>query len=410
MLRISLFILILGMGAFLIIRNITLKKQLKNGEITTIEAKDFLPFGNKTKEFFSNAVDKITGNENNEEENQDKKVNLIKISENVAGNALVIIDDEIEGPIGTDKNGNNIYNKIIAIEYVLKENGFVYSYIPKYKKSYLISETKIPHIQNAKISTGGDIILFQYLDADLTTEKSVLGKLGDSAVKILPDNIISYDMNTNGDFVYVKNAKVGAAISLINGFGSETTIYTSSITEWNVKFLDSNNILLTTKASEYFKGVSYVYNIKSKSMSRLWGGMSGLTTNVSNNGNYILRAVTEQSGPKLALYDYKNNSIFDLNKMGMVEKCSFSNDETILVCALPKEFTNTAYPDSWYLGEVSTNDKLIKYTTLNKNETIISGINDFAEGFDVISLNVSNSGDIISFINKKDSSLWVYEE
>ncbi len=411
MLRISLFILILGMGAFLIIRNITLKKQLKNGEIAEIKPRDFLPFGDKAKDFFNNAIDKVTGNEENDnQQNQENKLRLNKVSADVAGSAVVIIDDEIAGPVGTDKNGNNIYDKITAVQYVLKENGFVYSYIPKYKKSYLISETKIPHIQNAKISDDGNIVLFQYLDSDLSTEKSVLGKLGDSAVKILPDNIISYDMNQSGDFVYVKKSKTGSIISLINNFGNEVNLYVSTVTEWNVKFINNNELLLTTKASEYFNGVSYVYNIRSKSMTRLWGGFSGLTTNISSGGNYILRAVTEQSGPKLALYDNKTKSVFDLNKLGMVEKCAFSKDETILVCALPKEFQNMAYPDSWYLGEISTKDNFIKYTTLNKNETILPGFNDITEDFDVINLNISNTGDIMSFINKKDSSLWVYEE
>ena len=97
--------------------------------------------------------------------------------------------------------------------------------------------------------------------------------------------------------------------------------------------------------------------------------------------------------------------------MGMVEKCSFSEDETTLTCAIPKSFENRPYPDDWYLGIIETNDGIIRYTTQNKNTRIISDLEqDSGNPIDVLELKVNNSGSMTIFINKKTSELYLYEE
>lgn len=408
--RIILVILILGIGTFLIVRNTVLKKKLAQGEIAEITPKDFLPFGNSGGEGgFQELINIITGR--GDTLVTPPKKHITAIAENVAGMRLILIEDEIAGPTSTDNTGKNVYDRILALRYVAQENGYVYDYVPKYGKSYLRSDTPIPRVSFAHISPNGNQILFQYLAGDLTTEKSVLGTLGSPDVILLPDNMPSFAFSKNGQFAYIRKNSTGSTIVVRSIDGKEAAVYASPLTEWNLAFINEDSLLLTTKASERSAGFAYILTLSNKSLSRLWSGINGLTTKVSPNGGYILRAETVSSGPELSLYNTRTKTIKKVGKMGMVEKCAFREDDTAFACALPRSFESRLYPDSWYLGEVSTNDEIAIYTTENLNERIYDSL--FAgvgQTVDVWTLSTSASGNITAFLNKNDMSLWLYEE
>lgn len=407
--RIILVILIIGMSVFILIKNNSLKKQLATGEIQEITVKDFLPFGGGDG---NSVIDQIIDaiNPDNEEDSVQNYKKTSLISEKVAGYTIVERLDEIAGKIGVDPDGKDLFDTVTAIRYVSIENGHVYDYIPKYKKSYLISNTDIPKVSFAHFSPDGSQILFQYLDSDLSTEKSVLGILGDSNIIVLPDNIISFSFSKNGDFAYFKQVVSGSALVVRNTDGKEVVAYDSPLTEWNVEYL-GENLLITTKASELSNGFSYIVNPKDKTVSRLWSNFVGLTTKASLNGSYIIRSISTKSGPELAIYNVNTKELKDLKKLGLTEKCNFSNDELSLICGLPKSFENKYYPDAWYSGEVSTNDTIVKYTTENLNEKILPGIKDMiSNNLNIWKISQNDAGNIAVFINREDMNLWIYEE
>lgn len=398
------------MGGFILVRNNSLQKQIKSGEISDIGVKDFLPFGTGNGSGLGQIINDLLPGENDNREDQEnqKKSNLV--AQNIAGSTVVERADEIAGPTGKDKDGKDIFETTPAIRYVLKENGYVYDYLPKYKKSYLISDTSVPHVSFATFSPDGNQILFQYLAQDLVTEKSVLGTLGTGSVVILPDNIISFSFSNDGQFAYVRATTNGANFIIRNKSEIESIVYSSPIKEWNIQFL-GNEILATTKASEVSPGFSYIINTTTNKANKLFGEEKGLTTKASLLGGYILKAITLDSGPSLSLYNVKTGALSNLGKLGLTEKCSFSKDETILICAVPRNFENKLYPDSWYLGEISTNDGIVQYSTANLNEKILNNLTDeTGEEVDVWQTFINNAGNIITFTNKNDMSLWSYEE
>ena len=384
--RIILILLISGMLVFLFVRNRDLQNKKKSGQISEIKVKDFLPFSSGIN--IPNIIGSLAKEPEiqNPENNQIQEEKLHQISTQVAGQIFIQRNDEIKGAIGEDKNGNKIYEQIDAVRYVLKENGFVYDYLPKYKKSYLISNTEIPQVSIAHFSPDGKHIIFRFLDKDMYTEKAVKGTLGGST-EVLPNNISSFSFNTNNDLLYVKPTANGSQV-IENKAGKNTVLYDSPVQEWNVSYL-GNNILLTTKASELAPGYSYILNPKNKSLSRIIRADAGLTTVSGKSGDYIVYSETKKDGPTLTLLNTKNNTASSLGKLGMSDKCIFSRDDTFIYCALPKEFENTLYPDSWYTGEITTNDALVSYTTANMNEKIIINLNNLSEKvFDIDSLSV----------------------
>lgn len=408
--RIILLILIVGMSVFIFIKNNSLQKQLDAGEIEEITVRDFLPFGGSNNDGIVNQIIDalVPGGQNNQNAQNLNKTNLI--AEKVAGFTIVNRPDEIAGPTMKDANGNDVFESIVAIRYVLRENGYVYDYIPKYKKSYLISNTDIPKVYFAHFSPDGNSILFQYLDADMSTEKSILGRLGEDQVFILPDNVISFAFSKNGDFAYFKPVTSGSLLISINPSGKETVLYDSPLTEWNVEYT-GDELLITTKASELANGFSYIINPETKIVSKLWTNEIGLTTKASLNGGYILKSISSKSGPEMHIYNKETKDIRKLDKLGLTEKCNFSNDETILICGLPKSFENKYYPDSWYSGEVVTDDTIVKYTTENLNERILPNIKDKITGsLNIWKISQNDAGNITAFTNRQDMNLWIYEE
>jgi hypothetical protein len=397
------------MLVFLFVRNRDLQNKKKTGQISDIKAKDFLPFSNGIN--IPNIIGTLPKEPeiNSPENNAIQEEKLTQIGKQVAGQIFIKRNDEIKGEIGEDKNGKKIYEQIDAVRYVLKENGFVYDYLPKYKKSYLISNTEIPQTSIAIFSPDGTHIIFRSLDKDMYTEKSVKGILGKNT-EILPNNITSFDFNTENSLVYVKPTNSGGSQIIENKGGKNTVLYESPIQEWNVMY-SGENIILTTKASELAPGYSYILNKVNKSLSRIIRAESGLTTLASNNGEFILYSETKKDGPVISILNTKTNAINSLGKLGMSDKCIFNNTDTYIYCALPKSFENTLYPDSWYTGEIVTNDALVAYTTTNLNEKIILNMNELSsKTFDIESLSVSESGKDFAFINKTDNSLWIYEE
>jgi len=398
------------MGVYLFVRNNTLKKEVAEGTRENIEIKDFLPFGNGDGGIIDRVLDSVIPGRNDTENSDSTRKLAVLIRENVAGSITIDRADEVAGPTGVDSNGNNIYNLVPAIRYVLQENGYVYDYIPKYKKSYLISDTPIPKVSFADFSASGNEILFRYLDSDLITEKSVLGVLGVNNITILPDNISSFAFSGNGEFAYFKKTLTGSSLILISKDDTETILYNSPITEWNMEFM-LNDILITTKASELAPGFSYIINKSDKKVTALWRNVVGLTTKSSANGNFILRSESTTAGPKLSLYNTKTGTLSPLGKLGLTEKCSFSNDATILICGVPKDFVNKLYPDAWYLGEIETDDGIIRYTTENLNERVLPNVSKEVGGVvDVWGIGINNAGNITTFINRANMGLWTYEE
>lgn len=411
LLRIILFVLVLGMGLFLLLRGISLKKQLNTGEISEIGVRDFLPFGSSGNGgVLQNILDGIgIGDGNNEISPTIKHVE--KIANSVAGMKMIVVPDEVAGPTGKDKEGNDIYEYIPALRYVTSENGYVYDYVPKYKKSYLRSDTPIPKVSFAHFSMDGNSIIFQYLDGNLSTEKSVLGTLGSQNVYLLPDNLLSFAFAPDGKFAYVRKSDNGSIFMLRDTKGVESALYSSPLTEWNISFLGSQKLLITTKASEQFDGFAYILDIPTKKLSRLWNSVPGLTAIASVNGNFILRAETIASGPILSLYNVKTGSLQEIGKMGLTEKCTFQNDETAFICALPQSFESKLYPDSWYTGETTTRDRLARYTTANLNEKQYPDIeNEIGSELNTWKLSLGDAGNLIGIINRNDMSLWLYQE
>jgi hypothetical protein len=225
--------------------------------------------------------------------------------------------------------------------------------------------------------------------------------------EFLPQDISNLSVspdNTRFFYITENNSGVTGTVGIF-GQTNRIVFFNSPFTEWLSQWDAKNNVYLTTKPSYSATGSIFLLNAVNKTITKVLGGINGLTTLISPNGSYVLFSTSTDTGPKLGVYNINKHTTFDLDKYGLPEKCVWSSDNINIYCAIPNVVTGNQYPDSWYQGLVSFDDYFVKINTItgdtetlanSKDETPIDGINLF----------LNRDENTVFFTNKKDLTLW----
>lgn len=293
-----------------------------------------------------------------------------------------------------------------SLRYVERATGHVYQTYLDTKITGKISNSTIPSVYEIIFDSRANSVIYRYISEDDKSITSFLATLGGKS-NFLNTNILAISLSPDKSkfFSIIKSAS--GVIGTTKSFDETKTsqVFTSAFSEWTPQWATEQSIYLTTKPSYLVEGSIFSLNIANGTLSKIFGGVSGLTTLASNDGANILYGATLNSGPRLNIFNIKNRTSVDLDKYGLPEKCVWSLDNVNIYCAVPNTIVGIQYPDSWYQGLVSFDDYFIKINTLtketstlanSKNETPIDGTQLF--------LNKDESK--LFFINKKDGTLW----
>jgi len=295
---------------------------------------------------------------------------------------------------------------IPSIRYVEKKNGHIYKMFLDTRSKEKISNSTIPSIHESFFSKDGDSVIYRYLSSDKVIS-SFMATLGAPKGEFLPQNILNISLsNDKNKFFYLTENDEGS-VGMVGLFGSikKDNVFAFPFTEWLSQWDNNQNIYLTTKSSGSVEGSIFILNTTTKTLSKIFGNVFGLTTLVSPDGDAILYSASTQKGPELWIYDTASNSTRDLNSFSLPEKCVWSTDNVNIYCALPNTIITVQYPDSWYQGTVSFDDYFVKINTqTGERITIANSINETA--IDGVSLFLDKTENNLFFLNKKDLTLW----
>lgn len=299
------------------------------------------------------------------------------------------------------------FELVPSIRYVEKATGHVNQIYLDTKASGKISNSTIPSIHEAIFDGKASSIIYRYLGEDSKTITSFLAKLGGSQGEFLPSNILDISISPDKSKFFYLTKTLSGITGTIRSFSDtkKTQIMTSPLTELISQWVTDQKIYLTTKASYLVNGSLFSLNTSSGVLTKILGGVKGLTTLASKDGSVILYSTSTDSGPKLKLINLKNQSIDDLNLYGLPEKCVWSKDSTNIFCAIPNNINEGMYPDIWYQGIKSFSDNFIKINvgTLQKTNIESSEL----ESFDATNLFLDSKQEKqLFFTNKKDGTLW----
>jgi hypothetical protein len=308
-----------------------------------------------------------------------------------------------------------------ALRYVARTNGNIYETFADSINELQFSTTVVPKVHESFFGNNGNSVLMRYLNTDGATIDTFAGTLptellgGDTTsntqVKgsFLPENITDMSVSSDGSKIfYLLNVNTGdSVVGITSGLlgDKKVQIFDSPFTEWLSQWPSAKMITLTTKPSSLVPGYMYMINPDTKNLTRVLGGINGLTTLTSPDGKSVLYAGGNLS---LDIYNISTGNVTPVSVRTMPEKCVWGSASTTVYCAVPKAIGNATYPDDWYKGEVSFSDDFWKIDAASGTGTMIFDPTTIRGGqsIDGIKLALDTGEKYLFFVNKKDSYLW----
>ncbi|MFA6251257.1 MAG: peptidoglycan-binding domain-containing protein [Candidatus Paceibacterota bacterium] len=306
----------------------------------------------------------------------------------------------------TDLTNAPKYEQAPSLRYVERKNGHMYKMFLDTKEKTKISNSTIPGIYEAFFDTTAQTVIYRYLSEDKKIN-SFMATLGAPKGEFLPQNIsdLSVSHDKTKFFYLVENGGGVTGTTGLFGNTKREVAFNSPFTEWLSQWTSGQKVFLTTKASYGVSGSIFMLDTTKKTLSKVFGGVMGLTTLVNPNGSLILYSYFSKTGPQLGIFDIAQHSTRNLDIYSLPEKCVWANDNVSIYCAVPNVIVGNQYPDYWYQGLISFDDYFIKINTETGNKTTIANsINETA--IDGTHLFLDRTEENLFLINKKDSTLW----
>jgi len=329
------------------------------------------------------------------------KTILTQIHEAPVAGATVRIN-EVEVTVGSTTEP--VFSPLV--HYVDKQTGHVFAYDPEENSADRISNTTFPGIQEVDWFTDTSKLVFRYVNGDGEIE-TYLGELKDGSlngsylsldlpsVKTFKDSLLSVSTTDRGSEGYVSNAE---------GRGEELS-FESNLLSISIPTFGESFVAVLTKPVSSLAGALYFY--ENGSQKRILGGVKGLTALPNETGAFTIFSESTDRGFTSSLYDREENGIRGLPLTALPEKCVWAN-ETTLYCMVPEIIPPANYPENWYQGYVSFSDSLWRINVETGTARAIAFF-DESGPFDGIKLSVDTDEEYLTFINRRDGSLWGFD-
>lgn len=229
--------------------------------------------------------------------------------------------------------------------------------------------------------------------------------------KNVPGDLIGYAASPDKTQVFMLMNEGGAAAGYVSSFDGRTTtrIFSTPATQWNVAWPSTDMITLTTKGSANYSGYMYSVNPKTGIAIKILGPIAGLSTSVSHDGKYVLYSTSDKNGGvKTSIYTVKSGTSTDAIIKTLADKCAWGNFYKELVyCGVPSQPVTGRYPDDWYIGSLSTVDKIWQVNAQSGEVHLISTLVDQSDRLlNTMNLDLDSRDHYLYFMNKNDLSLW----
>ena len=305
--------------------------------------------------------------------------------------------------------------KLPVVRFAEHGTGYIYDVDVRGQYETKQTGTTIVRVAQAYFGDGGDSVIFRYLKNDNETIETYLGKIippadttsGQFATvsgSFLPENISDLVMAPDGkSFAYLLPTPDGVSgVSLNTDGTNKTQLFSSSFDEW---LLDWKNggMTATTKAASTVPGFSYLIQ-DAGAFQKIIGGIDGLTTNLSPDGNSLL--YDSSDGNQINTFiRHSNGDSTKLTISTLPEKCVWGASSNVIYCAVPTFIPVSAtYPDDWYQGTVHFQDQIWR---VNVNSGVAIMISDLeSKNIDVVDPMLDPQENFLIFKNNNDDTPW----
>lgn len=291
--------------------------------------------------------------------------------------------------------------------YIEKATGHVYEINGDGEERVRISNTTIPKIFDVFWSADSDKAILSIFDNENIKYFSAVFTGTSTQGVFLPSdiNVGGYTPQKNRFFYTAKNGERYSLISADPDNSKQTKIYSTPFGDFSINWPAENTISLLTRPSGTTEGYLYKLNLQTGIFSKVIGDLKGLEALWSPSGEKILISQTSAGGKEIIsrLISVQGKEI-GLGPKTLASKCVWTATTTAsaIYCGVPAYFPAGIYPDDWYKGKVSFNDRLLKInTTAPEIGEILT-----ERTFDIEKITVDSKDLYLYFIDKNDETLW----
>jgi len=334
------------------------------------------------------------------------------------------------------KDRIKVKEKGYYIRYMDRATGHIFESKSDNPEIQKVSNTTIPKVYETIFTPSGNSLITRFLDADeniisyyitlkdkitpvsttpktSTSTQTVNAKtieeksvLKDIVGTYLTPNIKEVALSPSGTKILESlYGGDGGILSILDSNKKSRTVLSHPLREWLLAMPSEAKAVITTKPSGLSLGFSYLLDTNTGSLSKIVGGIKGLT--VLPNKNLVTFLIGNTSN-SLELSLYSKDEIKGISLKTLPEKCVWSNKMTdVVFCAVPENIPFGTYPDIWYKGKVLFNDTLWSINTKTGETKLISNLpKESGQQIDAINLQISSDDNYLTFINKVDLTLW----
>ncbi len=308
--------------------------------------------------------------------------------------------------------------KIGIVRYIEKATGHIYDvdYLKGITSAVRISNTTIPNIFEIKWSPNGNQAILRYTEENETGVENSIRNFAIPSVTATSTRGIFLLSSISGIASSPKENRIfyfapweDSYIGITANFEDkkQKQIFTTPFKDFIVSWPSEKIISLLSRPSYDTEGYLYKLDPVSGSFERILAGIKGLTSLWSPDGEFIIYGEGGFQTIKTNIYDIKNKRTAAFNATTFPEKCAWSSlKKGVLYCAIPLNIPPAAYPDDWYQGAVSFQDRVWKIDAVNGTTEIISSEAGDNVQLDLINPFLDKNENHLFFQNKTDGSLW----
>jgi hypothetical protein len=304
-----------------------------------------------------------------------------------------------------------------AVRFVDRATGRIYESPLETLGNAKISNTTIPQVHEAIWAANGNELVFRYLKDDITIQSfyGIMATTSSSTALtfegyFLPEDIRDVYAAGNKILYFDPTIDTGSLIQAnINGTAKKA-VMNSEARDWSLSYTNQKTAFLQTRPSGEMRGFGYALDLATGATTKIASDINGLTGTINPAGDRAFMSARETSTIISASYDFKTKATKTLSTRTLSEKCAWSNTKSsIIYCAVPISIPSGVYPDDWYKGKTSFSDTLLSINlATGETSTVLDPGFDASQNMDMMKMVVSRDDSYLTFINKKDMSLWLY--
>ncbi|HYD93026.1 MAG TPA: hypothetical protein VEB18_01040 [Candidatus Paceibacterota bacterium] len=298
------------------------------------------------------------------------------------------------------------------IRYIERQSGHIYSYRLGARTLTRLTNRTLPGVMEARWLSDGSRTYARFLaegDAgELHVETFALPVVGDDGYFLESDLSDVAVTGTSTLLTLLPNANGSVATVTRPDGSSPRTLFTSLLS--SLRILPAGpGYVAYTKASAQANGYGFLIGGTSGVFERVLGPLRGLTMLPSPSGSYILYSYLSGSVVRTEMLDVSTRISTVIPLGTLPEKCVWAPNEQSVYCAAPRSFSGTT-PDDWYQGVISYSDRIWKIDLESRLALLVVDPSTVGQvDIDAVGLTIDPNATALTFTNRKDGSLWVYE-